>query len=82
MAVASDPPITLVDTLVDKYKNHSIKELKKDLKLLKLTDSDLAEIKYVSRFVRNKFKANPNTTDKSFEHNFWGCVKKSIPPNL
>ena len=37
------------NSLVDKYKNHSIKELKKAFKLLKLTDSDFVEIKYVSR---------------------------------
>ncbi len=48
------------NTLVDKYKNHSIKELKKALKLLKLTDSDLVEIKYVSRLMRDKLKTNPN----------------------
>ena len=72
------------NTLVDKYQNHSIKELKKALKLLKLTDSDLSGIKYVSRLVRNEFKTNPNSTDKSFnhdkyfEHNFWEYVKKVI----
>ena len=55
------------NTLVDKYKNHSIKELKKALKLLKLTDSDLVEIKYVSRLMRNKFKTNPNN---NLDNNF------------
>jgi hypothetical protein len=76
--------------LNDKYKNHSIKDLKKALKLLKLSNSDLAEIKYVSRLVRNKLKSNPtndnmpnNTNeslnhDKYFERNFWGYVKKVI----
>ena len=76
--------------LNDKYKNHSIKDLKKALKLLKLSNSDLAEIKYVSRLVRNKFKSNTtndnmhNTTNESFNHdkyferNFWGYVKKVI----
>ncbi len=81
------------NTLVDKYKNHSIKELKKALKLLKLTDSDVVEIKYVSRLMRNKLKTNPNnnldnnfpnSTDESFNHdkyferNFWGYVKKVL----
>ena len=76
--------------LNDKYKNHSIKDLKKALKLLKLSNSDLAEIKYVSRLVRNKLKSNTtndnmhNSTnesfnhDKHFERNFWGYVKKVI----
>ena len=73
------------NSLVDKYINHSIKELKKALTLLKLTDSDLVEIKYVSRLVRSKLKTNPNNnTDESFnrdkysERNFWGYVKKVV----
>ena len=76
--------------LNDKYKIHNIKDLKKALKLLKLSNSDLAEIKYVSRLVRNKLKSNTtndnmhNSTNESFNHdkyferNFWGYVKKVI----
>ncbi|CAB4040985.1 Hypothetical predicted protein [Paramuricea clavata] len=44
--------------LNNKYKNHSIKDLKKALKLLKLSNSELAEIRYVPRLVQNKLKSN------------------------
>ena len=72
--------------LVEKYKSHTTKELKKALKHLKSTSSDLTEIKYVARLVRNTLRnANNNLTasnhDESFNHddyiqrNFWGYVK-------
>ena len=52
-------------------------------------DSDLVEIKYVSRLVRSNLKTNPNNNspnnadvsfnhDKYLERNFWGYVKKVI----
>ena len=77
------------NSLKDKYKNHTIKDLKKTLKLLKSSNSDLAEIKYVSRLVRDKQKTchtnhNLNNTEESFNHNkyfernFWGYVKKVL----
>ncbi len=72
--------------LVEKYKSHTTKELKKALKHLKSTNSDLTEIKYVARLVRNTLRnVNNNLTasnhDESFNHddyiqrNFWGYVK-------
>ena len=80
------------NSLKDKYKNHTIKHLKKTLKLLKSSNSDLAEIKYVSRLVRDKLKTcqtnhNLNNTEESFNHNkyfernFWGYVKKVLTYN-
>ena len=60
------------------------------MKELKSSNSDLAEIRSVSRLVRNKPKTKathfnlPNKNDKSFNHvkylgrNFWGYVKKII----
>ena len=62
----------------------SIKDLKKALKQLKSSNAELAEIRYVSRLVRNKIKTKatnvilPNNNDESFNHdkylerNFWG----------
>ncbi|XP_028412518.1 uncharacterized protein LOC114535400 [Dendronephthya gigantea] len=76
------------DLLVKKYKSHSIKELKKALKYLKSSNSDLAEIRYVSRLVRNMLKSDTtNNIDESLNHdkyigrNFWGYVKKFIECN-
>ena len=75
--------------MVEKYKNHTTKELKKALKHLKSTNSDLTEIKYVARPVRNTLRnVNNNLTgsthNHSFNHddyiqrNFWGYVKNVI----
>ena len=47
--------------LVEKYNNHSIKDLKKALNKLKSTTSDLTEIKYVSRILCTKFGNHSNT---------------------
>ncbi len=81
------------DSLYDKYDNYSIKDLKKALKQLKSSNAELAEIRYVSRLVRNKIKTKatnvilPNNNDESFNHdkylerNFWGYVKKVINYN-
>ena len=76
--------------LVEKYKNYTVKELKKALHMLKSNHDDLTEIKYVSRALRKRLK-NVNTTeystsnpaenfnhDKSLEHNFWGYVKNIL----
>ena len=75
--------------LVEKYKNHTTKELKKTLKHLKSTNSDLTEIKYVARLIRNTLRNTSNNLiasnhDDSFNHddyiqrNFWGYVKNVI----
>ncbi|CAB4027761.1 Hypothetical predicted protein [Paramuricea clavata] len=81
------------NSLKYKYKNHTIKGLKKTLKLLKSSNSDLAEIKYVFRLVRDKLKTCQtnhnlvNNTEESFNHNkyfernFWGYVKKVLTYN-
>ena len=78
------------DSLYNKYENYSIKDLKKALKEPKSSNSDLAEIRYVSRLVRNKLKTKatndnlsnnkdePFNHDKFLERNFWGYVKKVI----
>ena len=78
------------DSLCNKYDNYSIKDLKKALKELKSSNSDLAEIRYVSRLVRNKLKTKatndnlsnnkdePFNHDKFLERNFWGYVKKVV----
>ena len=75
--------------LVEKYKNHTTKELKKTLKHLKSSNSDLTEIKYVARLLRNTLRNTSNNLtasnhDDSFNHddyiqrNFWGYVKNVI----
>ena len=43
-------------TLVDKYKYHKVKDLKKSLKQLKLSNGEPHEIKYVSRTLREKLR--------------------------
>ena len=60
------------------------------MKELKFSNSDLTEIRYVSRLVRNKLKTKatndnlsnnkdgPFNHDKFLERNFWGYVKKVI----
>ena len=60
--------------LVEKYKNHTTKELKKTLKHLKSTISDLTEIKYVARVLRN-YGAPDETKILFSKHKT--CLKKS-----
>ena len=70
------------EKLVAKYKDHSIKDLKKALSNLKSTNSEVAEIKYVSRILRNKLRNHgdiqtDSNRDNSFNHDkyikkFWG----------
>ena len=75
--------------LVEKYKNHTTKELKKTLKHLKSSNSDLTEMKYVARLLPNTLRNTSNNLtasnhDDSFNHddyiqrNFWGYVKNVI----
>ena len=77
------------EKLVAKYKDHSIKDLKKALSNLKSTNSEVAEIKYVSRILRNKLRNhgdiqtdsnrdNSFNHDKYIERNFWGYVKNVL----
>ena len=63
--------------------------MKKALRNLKSTNSDITEIKYVSRALRDKLRDNNKNTqtdtnhDESFNHdkylerNFWGYVKQN-----
>ena len=80
-----------IETIPDKnlenrYKDHTVKDLKKALKCLKLsTNSDITEIKYASRVLRDKLHNNSDTQqDQSFNHdkylqrNFWGYVKNVL----
>ena len=76
--------------LINKYKDHTVKNLKKALRNLKSTNSDITEIKYVSRALRDKLRDNNKNTqtdtnhDESFNHdkylerNFWGYVKNVL----
>ena len=77
------------ECMVDKYKECTVKELKKALQSLKSNHGDLSEIKYVSRTLRNKLRNNNNneltsSSNESFNHdnfigrNFWGYIKKVI----
>ena len=59
--------------MVAKYKDYTVKELKKALQNLKSNKGDLSEIKYVSRTLRDKLRNNNNdglTSDsnESFNH--------------
>ena len=79
-------------SLITKYNNHTVNELKKDLNTLKSTNADLTEIKYVGRILRNKLRNHSNVQstqtdlnydepfnhDKYIERNFWGYFKKVL----
>ncbi len=82
--------------LVDKYRDQTVKELKKSLKKLKLSNGEPHEIKYVSRTLREKLRnasqnnLNDQTTqnhNEVFNHdnyigrNFWGYVKNILKKN-
>ena len=75
--------------MVAKYKEYTVKELKKALQNLKSRKGELIEIKYVSRTLRDRLRNNSNDADdlndsESFNHNkylersFWGYVKNII----
>ena len=75
------------ENLISKYRDHTVKNLKKALKDLKSKDSDLEEIKYVSRTLRNKLRNNSHETprpddifnhDEYIERSFWGYVKNIL----
>ena len=69
--------------LVEKYQHHSLKNLNKDLKLLKDSHASLDEIRYVSRLLRSKLAKKTSTItscetldhDLSISKHFWGYVK-------
>ena len=44
------------ESLINKYKDHTVKKLKKALANLKSPNSDPTEIKYVSRTLRDKLQ--------------------------
>jgi hypothetical protein len=79
--------------LINKYEDHTVKNLKKALRNLKSTNSDITEIKYVSCALCDKLCDNNKNTqtdpnhDESFNHdkylerNFWGYVKKCLKQN-
>ena len=74
--------------LKTKYRDFSIKELKKALKRLKITNNNVQEIKFLSRQIRYRLgKKDQNNgighrdfqeidCDKSIKRNFWGFVKQ------
>ena len=74
------------ENVINKYKDLPVKDLKKALRNLKSTNSDLTGIRYVSRILRDKLR-NDNIPksdlkqdvrinhDKYFQRNFWGYVK-------
>ncbi|CAB4040492.1 Hypothetical predicted protein [Paramuricea clavata] len=75
--------------MVTKYKEYTVKELKKALQNLKSNKGNLSKIKYVSRTLRDKLRINNNdglTSDsnESFNHdnfivrNFGGYIKNVI----
>ena len=78
------------ESLINKYKDHTVKKLKKALAKLKSSNSDPTETKYVSRTLRDKLRNNNNNTqtesshDDTFNHdrylqsNFWGYVKNVL----
>ena len=53
------------NSLVNKYKDYTVKDLKKALKTLKSTNSEPDEIKYVSHILRAKLHLNNNNNQSS-----------------
>lgn len=79
------------NNLVHKYKDETVKEMKKALRNLKSTNADPAEIKYVSSALRDKLRNNNNKNTQSdknrdeplnhnryIERNLWGYVKNVL----
>ncbi|CAB3986127.1 Hypothetical predicted protein [Paramuricea clavata] len=74
------------NSLLNKYKDYEIKDLKKALKTLKSTNGELDEIKYVSHILRDKLRSNNNEScldssqslnhDKYIGKNFWGLCQE------
>ena len=81
---------TVLDkNMVAKYKEYTVKELKKALQNLRSKKGDLSEIKYVSRTLRDRLRNKSNDADelndseyfnhnKYLERSFWGYVKNTI----
>jgi hypothetical protein len=57
--------LTPDNSLVNKYKDYTVKDLKKALKTLKFTNSEPDEIKYVSHILRAKLRSNSNNNQSS-----------------
>lgn len=53
------------ENLVNKHKDHSVKDLKKALKNLKSANGDSEEIQYVSHTLRDKLRRNSNNCNRS-----------------
>ena len=65
------------DALINKYKRHSKSQLKKSLKQLKANhgDTDVDEIKYVSKLLRRRFQKGSISED-GLDHN--SCIRKNF----
>lgn len=71
--------------LSGKYKNWSVSKLKSALRLLKLNQGDMREIRFVSGVIRNRLR-NPKRetttvakeTEDIFQRNFWKACKKTF----
>ena len=73
--------------MLQKYCNALIMDLKKRLEQLKLNNGDIDEIRFVSRYLRNKLNRKIDNTsfsseaidhDKYFDRNYWKYVKKVL----
>ena len=68
--------------LKERYKHFSKKDLKKELKTLKLNNASINIVKYVAKELRSRINKNPISitvaTDNNDEirGNFWGYAKK------
>ena len=68
-----------------KYKDYSIKSLKKQLKSLKSSNTSIPEIKFVSCLIGRKLKTQNTVTftsgidhDKYISKNFWNYIKRFL----
>ena len=68
--------------LKERYKHFSKKDLKKELKTLKLNNASINIIKYVAKEIRSRINKKPisitvaTANDDEISKNFWGYAKK------
>ena len=76
--------VTDASHLDEKYKKVTNSSLQRQLKNLKRSNTDLAEIRYVAKLLRSKLKdcskqhSLPIDHDQQIQRNFWGYVKSNF----
>ena len=70
--------------LKERFKNSSKKDLKEELKILKLSNASINTIKYIAKSIRSRINKSPiniaiaTDNDDEISKNFWGYAPKSV----